>query len=86
VARETSEGVRITINDNGPGIPEEDLPFIFDRFWRKEKSRTRASGGSGLGLSIAKQLIEAEDGRIEARNLSEGGLQVEISIGRTLSH
>jgi two-component system OmpR family sensor kinase/two-component system sensor histidine kinase BaeS len=85
VARETSEGVRITINDNGPGIPEEDLPFIFDRFWRKEKSRTRASGGSGLGLSIAKQLIEAEDGRIEARNLSEGGLQVEISIGRTLS-
>lgn len=80
VARETSEGVRIAINDNGPGIPEEDLPFIFDRFWRKEKSRTRASGGSGLGLSIAKQLIEAQDGRIEARNLPEGGLQVEIRI------
>ena len=86
VARETPKGVRITINDNGPGIPEEDLPFIFDRFWRKEKSRSRTSGGTGLGLAIAKQLLEAQGGRIEARNLSEGGLQVEISIGRTLSH
>ena len=86
VARETPKGVRITINDNGPGIPDEDLPFIFDRFWRKEKSRSRTSGGTGLGLAIAKQLLEAQGGRIEARNLSEGGLQVEISIGRTLSH
>jgi two-component system OmpR family sensor kinase/two-component system sensor histidine kinase BaeS len=86
VARETPKGVRITINDNGPGIPDEDLPFIFDRFWRKEKSRSRTSGGTGLGLAIAKQLLEAQGGRIEARNLSEGGLQVEISIQKTLSH
>jgi len=85
-ADETPDYVQIRINDNGSGIPEEDLPFIFDRFWRKEKSRSRASGGTGLGLAIAKQLLEAQGGRIEARNLSEGGLQVEISIGRTLSH
>ena len=81
-ANETSDGVRVTVNDNGPGIPEEDLPFVFDRFWRKEKSRSRVSGGTGLGLAIAKQLIEAQDGQIEARNLPEGGLQIEIRIGR----
>jgi signal transduction histidine kinase len=85
-ADETPDSVQIMVNDNGSGIPEEDLPFIFDRFWRKEKSRSRTSGGTGLGLAIAKQLLEAQGGKIEARNLSEGGLQVEISIGRTLSH
>ena len=79
-ATETPDGVRVTVNDNGPGIPEADLPFIFDRFWRKEKSRSRSSGGTGLGLAIARQLIEAQDGRIEAGNLPEGGLQVEIRI------
>lgn len=81
-AHETSEGVRVTVNDNGPGIAEEDLPFVFDRFWRKEKSRARVSGGTGLGLAIARQLIEAQEGQIEARNLPEGGLQVEIRIGK----
>lgn len=85
-ADETPDSVQIMINDNGSGIPEEDLPVIFDRFWRKEKSRSRTSGGTGLGLAIAKQLLEAQGGRIEARNLSEGGLQVEINIARTLSH
>jgi len=72
------DSVCATINDNGPGVPNEDLPFLFDRFWRKDKSRTRASGGAGLGLAIAKQLVEAQGGTIEVRNLSAGGLQVEI--------
>lgn len=79
-ANETAEGLRVTVNDNGSGIPEEDLPFIFDRFWRKEKSRSRASGGTGLGLAISKQLIEAQGGTIEARNLPAGGLQIVLSI------
>ena len=74
------DGLRITVNDNGPGIPAEDLPFVFDRFWRKEKSRSRATGGTGLGLAIAKQLVEAQNGSIEARNLPEGGLQVVIEL------
>lgn len=82
-AGKTSEGVCITVNDNGPGVAEGDLPFIFDRFWRKDKSRARASGGTGLGLAIAKQLIEAQGGTITANNLPEGGLQIEIRIGKT---
>ena len=79
---EILDGVRLTVNDNGPGIPDEDLPFIFDRFWRKEKSRSRATGGTGLGLAIAKQLTEAQNGIIIARNLLEGGLQIEVIIGK----
>jgi signal transduction histidine kinase len=79
-AIETKKGLRITVNDNGLGIPEEDLPFIFDRFWRKDKSRSRSSGGTGLGLAIAKQLVEAQGGDITAMNLPEGGLQVVIDL------
>jgi two-component system OmpR family sensor kinase/two-component system sensor histidine kinase BaeS len=82
-ANELNGGVRIAVNDNGPGIPEEDLPFIFDRFWRKDKSRTRASGGSGLGLAIAKQLVEAQNGTITAVNVQGGGLQVIVDIKKT---
>jgi signal transduction histidine kinase len=72
--------IQLCINDNGPGVPEEDLPYLFDRFWRKDKSRSRAAGGTGLGLAIAKQLIEAQEGTIEARNLPEGGLQIRIAL------
>lgn len=79
-ANETPVVVRITVNDTGPGVTAEDLPFIFDRFWRKEKSRSRVSGGTGLGLAIARQLIEAQGGTIEAGNLPEGGLQVVVTL------
>jgi signal transduction histidine kinase len=72
--------VVISINDNGPGIPEADLPFIFNRFWRGEKSRSRVSGGAGLGLAIAKLLVEGQEGKIAARSLPEGGLQVSVSF------
>jgi len=75
ISRQGDE-VAISINDNGPGIPEADLPFIFNRFWRGEKSRARVSGGAGLGLAIAKLLVEGQGGRIAARSLPEGGLQV----------
>ena len=56
--------VQVEICDNGPGIAEEHLPFLFDRFYRVEKSRNRISGGSGLGLAIAKSFVEAHGGRI----------------------
>jgi signal transduction histidine kinase len=77
---ETADSISLCVNDNGTGVPEEDLPFLFDRFWRKDKSRTRTSGGTGLGLAIAKQLIEAQGGTISARNLVEGGLQIQILL------
>jgi signal transduction histidine kinase len=76
----TAESIRLFVNDNGPGVPAEDLPFLFDRFWRKDKSRTRASGGTGLGLAITKQLVEAQGGTISARNLDKGGLQIQIIL------
>ena len=80
VLEETENSVRLSVNDNGLGVPPEDLPYLFDRFWRKEKSRARASGGTGLGLAITKQLVEAQGGTIEARNLPEGGLQITIEF------
>ena len=65
--------VEISVADTGTGIAQEDLPFIFERFWRGEKSRSRSSGGSGLGLSIAKQLVELHGGSIGVESaLGEG--------------
>jgi signal transduction histidine kinase len=72
--------VSLSIEDNGPGIPEEDLPHIFERFWRRDRSRARSSGGSGLGLTIARQLIESQGGRIRAENRPGGGLKMVISL------
>jgi len=60
--------VEVTVTDTGEGIPAEDLPNIFERFYRVDKSRTRATGGSGLGLTITKRLVEAHGGRIEAHS------------------
>ncbi|MGZ9163988.1 MAG: sensor histidine kinase, partial [Anaerolineales bacterium] len=60
------EQARIICRDTGPGIPAEDLPHIFERFYRAEKSRTRAkTSGFGLGLSIANWIVERHGGRIE---------------------
>jgi signal transduction histidine kinase len=65
--------VEVTVSDAGEGIPAEDLPHIFERFYRVDKSRTRATGGSGLGLTIAKRLVEAHGGTIVVKStLGEG--------------
>ena len=72
------DGVRIIVSDTGAGIPAEDLPFIFDRFWRGDKSRARTEGSSGLGLAITKQLILAHAGTITAE--SEPGLGTTFTI------
>ncbi|MCM3693390.1 sensor histidine kinase [Neobacillus niacini] len=61
---EENEKIQITIKDQGVGIPDEDLPHIFDRLYRVDKSRSRATGGFGLGLAIVKQLVEAHGGEI----------------------
>lgn len=77
---ETDGHVELCVNDNGGGVAEQNLPFLFDRFWRKDKSRSRTAGGTGLGLAITKQFIEAQGGTIEARNLPDGGLQIQILL------
>ncbi|HEY3312160.1 MAG TPA: ATP-binding protein [Anaerolineales bacterium] len=76
----TNGNVSLTITDDGPGVPADDLPNIFVRFWRAEKSRSRASGGAGLGLAITRQLVEAQGGQIRAENRPEGGLKITIQF------
>jgi signal transduction histidine kinase len=65
-AKQSDNWVEVSITDTGEGIPAEDLPNIFERFYRADKSRSRATGGSGLGLTIAKRLVEAHGGKIDA--------------------
>jgi len=67
-------GVCITVSDTGEGIPPEDLPYVFERFWRGDRSRSHAGGaGSGLGLAIARQLVQAHGGTISVKSAVDKG-------------
>lgn len=69
-----------SIADNGCGIPEESLPFVFDRFYRVEAHRSRKTGGEGLGLSIVKALVEAHRGQVSVENLAPSGTKFTLEF------
>jgi len=72
--------VILSVSDNGPGIPKEDLPLVFERFWRGDKSRSRGSGGSGIGLAIVKQLVELHGGKVSVDSTLGEGTVFRVSL------
>ncbi len=67
------DGIKIDVRDTGSGIPEEDLPFVFERFYKADKARTRGRAGTGLGLAIVKNIVEAHNGHVSVHSkLGEG--------------
>ena len=82
VMDEDKEHIHIKVKDNGIGISKEDLPYVFERFYRGDKSRSRETGGKGIGLTITKALIEAHDGNIKITSELEEGTTVDIQFDR----
>ena len=76
----TEDFACITVSDNGIGISPEDLPHIFDRFYRVDKARTRIAGGSGLGLSLVKFIVELLGGQITVQSKVNQGTTITFSI------
>jgi two-component system, OmpR family, phosphate regulon sensor histidine kinase PhoR len=79
----STDRIRLTVADEGPGIPEQDLPRVFERFYRVDKARSRGEadpGGTGLGLAIVKHLVELHGGRVTAANRPGGGALFTIDL------
>lgn len=77
------DSVTIRIKDTGVGIPEEDLPNLFDRFYRVNKDRSRATGGSGLGLAISKQIVDLHGGSLSVRSKVDVGSTFDLKLPKT---
>lgn len=81
VAAETrKDQVLLSVKDNGPGIPPESLPHLFERFYRVDKARTPNRGGAGLGLSIVHQIVESHDGKIKVESRVDHGTTFHITL------
>lgn len=76
----------LTVDDTGVGIPEQDLPLIFDRFYRVDKARSRAEGGSGLGLSIVRDAVEKSGGTIAVASRTSGGTRFTMTLPATADY
>ena len=72
--------VRVEVEDNGQGIPEHALPYIFERFYRADSSRNSKQGGSGLGLAIVKKIIEGHGGTIYAESKEKEGTKIIFTL------
>ena len=79
-ANRSADQVIVSVEDSGPGFNEEDIPRLFEQFYRGEQARTRATGGAGLGLAIARGVVEAHGGRIWAENVPGGGARVSFEL------
>jgi two-component system sensor histidine kinase BaeS len=75
--------LRVTVADTGTGIPADDLPYVFERFYRVDRSRVRATGGAGLGLTIAKRLVEAHGGTIGVESELGKGSRFTFTLPKT---
>lgn len=84
VRKQEPGGVEIQVSDTGPGIPQEHLPRLFDRFYRVDSARTAAKGGAGLGLAIVKQIVSSHGGSIEVRSRPGEGASflVRLPVGK----
>ncbi|MFO0919549.1 MAG: HAMP domain-containing sensor histidine kinase [Planctomycetaceae bacterium] len=76
----TSHHAVVTVTDDGPGISETHLPRLFERFYRVDPSRSRASGGAGLGLAISRAIVLRHGGTIRVSNCPEGGTEAEVRL------
>jgi signal transduction histidine kinase len=80
---DNAERLEIRIQDRGPGLPPAELEKVFEPFYRVEGSRSRETGGTGLGLTIARGIAEAHGGRLSLRNREEGGLEAMLVLPRS---
>jgi signal transduction histidine kinase len=83
---DSSDSAIFSIRDNGIGIPEEELPYVFERFYRADKSRNRNTGGSGIGLAIVKSIITAHGGTVDADSRIDAGSNFMFMIPRGPGH
>ncbi len=80
LAEKTASWLKVTVKDHGPGISPEDLPHVFDHFYRGDKSRDRKSGGSGIGLAIVKQLVENHGGQVRVESVAGDGSLFQVLL------
>ncbi|MFD0670248.1 sensor histidine kinase [Cohnella sp. GCM10027633] len=82
--RGSKNTIKIEVTDYGIGVPEHEIPYLFERFYRVDDARRRSTGGSGLGLSIAKKIIDLHEGKVEVYSKSGNGTTVSVQLPRNL--